>query len=282
MYKYVGFANMMGMKQQKERIYMDGLGNVNTFVSMPSVSVLKADQHISKSEIVEKELSESEKGALMRYIGSDSYLLNDKLRRGAKLSNTEKTWILELDSALEKLPNYEGDVIRVVEFAFQEDLNKFISEFEVGKINMSNQYLSSSKKEGYNENAQVIIYIKSKTGKDISLYNPEESEVLFERNVYFTCSDKKKKMIITMFGWRKNMMSDYEIPKYKNRRDWMLHEPIEFRTVKYTQMTMNQRIRLRKRQKRLLKDGKITQEEYENLIKEYPLPEDAEDTTIID
>lgn len=47
-------------------------------------------------------------------------------------------------------------------------------------------------------------------------------------------------------------------------------------------MTMNQRIRLRKRQKRLLKDGKITQEEYENLIKEYPLPEDAEDTTIID
>ena len=77
MYKYVGFANMMGMKQQKERIYMDGLGNVNTFVSMPSVSVLKADQHISKSEIVEKELSESEKGALMRYIGSDSYLLND-------------------------------------------------------------------------------------------------------------------------------------------------------------------------------------------------------------
>lgn len=70
------------------------------------------------------------------------------------------------------------------------------------------------------------------------------------------------------------MMSDYEIPKYKNRKDWLLHEPLKPRTVKYTEMTMNERIWLRERQKQLLKDGKITQEEYENLIKEYPLPED--------
>ena len=192
MYEYSDFAKKMGMKQQKERIYMDGLGNVNTFVSMPSVSVLKADQHISKSEIVEKELSESEKGALMRYIGPDSYLLNDKLRRSARLSNTEKTWIQELDAALEKLSNYEGDVIRVVDFAFKEDREEFFDEFNIGFDKSFDQYISSSKKEGYNENAQVIIYIKSKTGKDISLYNPEESEVLFKRNACFTCLDKKK------------------------------------------------------------------------------------------
>ena len=166
--------------------------NVNTFVSMPSVSVLKADQHISKREIVEKELSESEKGALMRYIGPDSYLLNDKLRRGARLSKTEKTWIQELDAALEKFPNYEGDVIRVVDFAFKEDREEFFDEFNIGFDKSFDQYISSSKKEGYNENAQVIIYIKSKTGKDISLYNPEESEVLFKRNACFTCLDKKK------------------------------------------------------------------------------------------
>lgn len=152
----------------------------------------KDDQITSKNSGLQKRLSEDEEGAVIKYIGPDSYLLNDKLRRGVRLSNTEKTWIQELDAALEKFPNYEGDVIRVVDFAFQEDLNKFISEFEVGKTNMSNQYLSSSKKEGYNEKAQVIMYIKSKTGKDISLYNPEESEVLFKRNVYFTCLDKKK------------------------------------------------------------------------------------------
>ncbi len=69
-------------------------------------------------------------------------------------------------------------------------------------------------------------------------------------------------------------MSDYEIPKYKNRRDWMLHEPLKPVTVKYTEMTMERRISLREFQKQLLKDGKITQEEYEDLIKEYPLPED--------
>lgn len=69
-------------------------------------------------------------------------------------------------------------------------------------------------------------------------------------------------------------MSDYEIPKYKSRKDWMLHEPLEVRTVKYTEMTMERRISLREFQKQLLKDGRITQEEYEDLIKEYPLPED--------
>ena len=152
----------------------------------------KDDQITSKNSGLQKSLSEDEEGAVMKYIGPDSYLLNDKLRRGVRLSDIEKSWIRELDAALEKLSNYEGDVIRVVDFAFKEDREDFFDEFNIGFDKTFDQYISSSKKEGYNENAQVIIYIKSKTGKDISLYNPEENEVLFKRNAYFTCLDKKK------------------------------------------------------------------------------------------
>ncbi len=47
--------------------------------------------------------------------------------------------------------------------------------------------------------------------------------------------------------------------------------------MKYTEMSINQRIWLRKRQKEMLQDGMITQGDYEHLIKEYPL---FEDTTI--
>ena len=71
-------------------------------------------------------------------------------------------------------------------------------------------------------------------------------------------------------------MSDYEIPEYKNRRDWMLREPLKPITVKYTEMTMKKRLHLRDVQTRLLKEGKITKEEYNDLIKEYPLPSDED------
>ncbi len=53
-------------------------------------------------------------------------------------------------------------------------------------------------------------------------------------------------------------MSDYEVPEYENRRDWMLHEPLKPIIVKYTDVTVKERLHLRDVQMRLLKEGKIT------------------------
>lgn len=138
-------------------------------------------------------LFENEERALKKYIGPDAYKLNDKLRNHIELTEVEKEWIEDLDSALEKMPIYEGEVVRVLDFYFDEDLHDFYNGIEVGKTKSWEQYLSSSYKDGYNPKAQIIIYIKSKTGKDISLYNPKESEVLFERNTEFTVTKKEEK-----------------------------------------------------------------------------------------
>lgn len=40
-------------------------------------------------------------------------------------------------------------------------------------------------------------------------------------------------------------MSDYEVPEYENRRDWMLHEPLKPIIVKYTDVTVKERLHLR-------------------------------------
>lgn len=93
--------------------------------------------------------------------------------------------VWDLDKALDKFPVYKGDVIRTLDFYFEEDKKEFLKSVEIGKNKKCKEFISSSYKEGYNKDAKVIIFIKSKTGKNISKYNPKESEVLFKRNTEF-------------------------------------------------------------------------------------------------
>ncbi len=44
----------------------------------------------------------------MKYISSDSYKINDKLRRGTALSKGDRQFVEVLDQALRKLPEYRG------------------------------------------------------------------------------------------------------------------------------------------------------------------------------
>ncbi|WP_160111170.1 minor capsid protein, partial [Clostridioides difficile] len=57
-------------------------------------------------------LSDNEQLAINKYISSDSYKINEKLRRGLPLTSEDKNFISDLDSALDKVPNYKGDVNR--------------------------------------------------------------------------------------------------------------------------------------------------------------------------
>ena len=59
-----------------------------------------------------KQLSEEEQGALRSYKSSESYKLNAKLREGAELSPQDRDMVRHLDSALSRLPTYQGRVYR--------------------------------------------------------------------------------------------------------------------------------------------------------------------------
>ena len=65
-------------------------------------------------------LSDEELGAIMRYKSFDSYLINDALRNEkdiSKLSTVQQQFISNLDSALSKMPKYNGHLIRTVDFS---------------------------------------------------------------------------------------------------------------------------------------------------------------------
>ncbi len=156
---------------------------------------LKAQSRNDKIQLDEDELS-----ALMKYKSFESYTINDLLRRcedPQKLPEKDQQFISHLDSALMKVPQYEGDLVRAVDFSnyadCEERIIKCVEEFVEKKEIIIDQYWSTSKEEGYNEEAKIVIYIQnSKKGRDISQLGLDEKEVLYERKSGFKVLSKKK------------------------------------------------------------------------------------------
>lgn len=140
-------------------------------------------------------LTVNQEGAIIRYVSPDAYVLNDKLRRNAisELTNTEKEWMENLDSALRNLPTYEGNLNRSVTFLFEEDAQKYFDSFIEGAEYVPRQYLSTTKNGVYNDDAQVQIYIQNaKNGRDLGKLNDMESEVLYPFMSRFRVLNKVK------------------------------------------------------------------------------------------
>jgi len=118
----------------------------------------------------------------MRYIGGESYFINDKLRRGNKLTHDELLWVETLDMAIRNMPAYKGLVCRSIAINGDE-LKDFLESYQTGKIIQYNAFTSATKfrdaKDCYNPEAKVQIFIQSNSGRDISSLNPGESEVLY-------------------------------------------------------------------------------------------------------
>ncbi|MGG1554989.1 minor capsid protein [Paenibacillus ferrarius] len=129
-------------------------------------------------------LTKDEEAAIIRYIGGESYSLNDKLRRHHPLSFDEMGWVKQLDKALSKLPVYKGDLSRSLHFASSEELSDFLADIRPGTVIQYPQYISmTAAAEVYNPDGQVHFFILGAvSGKDITVYNPGELEVLFGRN----------------------------------------------------------------------------------------------------
>ena len=110
-------------------------------------------------------LTEAENAAIVKYVSPDAYVLNDKLRNGYDLSESDKKWINSLDKALYKIPAIQGVVNRSLNFLHDEDRKKFIEMHEVGNKVKYKEYVSSSMNEVYNEDGEVQITIYSKSGR---------------------------------------------------------------------------------------------------------------------
>ena len=114
------------------------------------------------------------------------YFINDILRNGYKLDDEQKEIVKNLDDALNKMHPYEGDLTRSVYFYDAQSFDNFLKEYEVGKILTIKQYLSTTKGDVYNPEAQVQLKIlNSKNGINISAFNNSEDEVLYKRNSKF-------------------------------------------------------------------------------------------------
>lgn len=159
--------------------------------------------------IQEEELNIEEKHALNRYVSSDSYKINEKLRDKAPLTDEEKQLIAALDGALDRLPDYQGTVYRniVLDMTDDEAFEQFVTEHSEGELIGYHSYTSTSKTtDGYTvDGDKVVAYeIKIKHGKDINCLGfgvPEEQEVLLKRRTKFKILKAKRdgnKIFLTM------------------------------------------------------------------------------------
>lgn len=139
-------------------------------------------------------LSLDDQRVILSYKSFESFTINDAMRRMTSmddLTQEQKKFVSDLDNALKKVPTYEGTLIRTVDFSDYQDAAdrelEFVSEFVPGKKIEIPQYWSTSKRESYNDDAKIRIYIEdSRKGRDISSIGLDENEVLYERKNKFT------------------------------------------------------------------------------------------------
>lgn len=130
-------------------------------------------------------LTGSEERALKAYISSDSYKINDKLRRGAALTERDRQLIESLDRALDKMPEIQGTIYRSVSKGLEiEDVDAFVAEHVVGVPMTFPSYISASTAV-YDDSMEIQYVIVSKHGKNITDLNKAEREVLFQRGTWF-------------------------------------------------------------------------------------------------
>lgn len=184
-------------KRQYERLALGSLLPENVLGYQNKVNELK--NQIDGSRI---DLTDNEQYAVNQYISSESYRINEALRENKELSEKMKKIRDDLDNALAKCKNYEGNVVRVLEIKDKEKLDAFIKANKINEPITFKEYLSFSDKPNYNTDANVIIYTVSKKAKDLRSFNPEESEILYQRNSSFIVENVIKKDNKYYILWR--------------------------------------------------------------------------------
>ena len=141
--------------------------------------------HIVKEKAAEN-ITEDDKRAIYDYMSFASYPLNEALRNGWELTREQQKLIENLDTALDKMPIYHGNLQRSVDIIDPEALEQFVREMQVGVKKCFGQYVSCTCGEVYNPDADIQIYIENaERGKDITKFNQQEKEILYKRDMVF-------------------------------------------------------------------------------------------------
>lgn len=129
-------------------------------------------------------LTADETLARNRWVGADSYKINDELRRGNKLTDNLKTTSDEMSKLLKKYDDYKGTLYRSMTLD-GDKLTKFIAENQPGEYVTNKSFVSASN-EVYDDTMNVQMTIQSKHAKDVSkLMRRNENEFLFDKGMKY-------------------------------------------------------------------------------------------------
>ena len=148
-------------------------------------SDLKVENKVIKTEYGDINLTTTDIGVIKNYIES-GFLVNDSLRENIPLTEKETKFVKELDEALSKMPSYTGDVQRVLYIPAEDraEFKKFLESHTVGSVG----YTSTARTDVKNSDlpSNIVLNIKDTTsGKDVTYFNKDEGEVIFERGAKF-------------------------------------------------------------------------------------------------
>ena len=144
----------------------------------------------NNSKIIDK-LSKEEKYAITSYLSSDSYIINNALMNDFHLDERLTKVVDDLSSALEKIPNTSGTFNRSLFFYDEVGKKEFINSLDSDPIIFKG--FTSMAKDIYDENDDVRLIMHVTKGKDISVLNPREQEVMLNKNAKFKFLKKYEK-----------------------------------------------------------------------------------------
>ena len=133
--------------------------------------------------------------AILRYKSSDSYKINEKLYSGQEINEQEAKLVADINSALDKLPIYQGKVYRNLSFDLkgQDAFDNFIRMHKKGGFVSYPAFTSTSKTpDGYVVDGELLVHIEiySANGRDIeNIGDKDEKEVLFKTDPLFIVKD---------------------------------------------------------------------------------------------
>lgn len=182
-------ADMNYKEWEKKFVVQKSKTRKNNKITLNKV-VSTADQIVNSSvqqkEHKESKLTYDEEYAINQYVSSAAYNLNEKLRNNLPLTADEEKIKINLNNALNKLPKYQGAVVRDLYFDDEEKLENFKKGYSVGDIKEFDEFISTTKAVSYNSDAQIRIIVNNcKNGRDLKGYNDDEQEVLYNLNSKF-------------------------------------------------------------------------------------------------
>lgn len=190
--------------------YGEGIYKINKVPKIPDDTHPNCRCSISETWVDGEQnlaLTDDEKWALNSYVSSDSYKLNDNLRRNL-VTDQQKKFISYMDSGLDKIKTYNGEQPLYRSFNFNKDRNatfQFAQSIVNNGFYLDKAFVSSGKMVYDPKKEDLRIIIKSsKSGHDLDAVgiNTREKEVLFKRNTLFR---------VVSFGMLKNNIPYIEV-----------------------------------------------------------------------